>query len=192
MTEKIDLTEGAKADGGKPRLDLFAWDIFQNMNAPAPALGIFPMTETEMRKAIWLLLADLRDWFVTPGKGADLDKDRTRKMLFRGLELLACATPVPMYVFRDCWLQLAIEQVCKVLAFGAQKYADRNWEKGIKYHRVYGAALRHGTARIRGETTDAETNLDHLAHLCCCLMFLAAYTVRDMTDFDNREAASKP
>ncbi len=35
-----------------------------------------------------------------------------------------------------------LDGVAQVLTFGAKKYADRNWESGIKYSRVFGALMR--------------------------------------------------
>jgi len=36
-----------------------------------------------------------------------------------------------------------ILELGKVLTYGANKYGERNYQKGLAYHRVYGAALRH-------------------------------------------------
>lgn len=68
-----------------------------------------------------------------------------------------------------------LEEVSKVLTFGASKYGDRNWEAGINYSRVYAASLRHLFAWWSRESRDKETNLNHLAHAICCLMFLLQY-----------------
>lgn len=68
-----------------------------------------------------------------------------------------------------------LEDVSRVLTFGAQKYAERNWEKGFKYSRPYGAALRHLFAWFRGEKCDPETGISHLAHAICCLLFLLEF-----------------
>jgi len=66
----------------------------------------------------------------------------------------------------------AIEQLGRVLTFGAGKYGARNWMKGIAYTRLIGAALRHLFAFVNGEDTDKESGLPHLAHCMCCIMFL--------------------
>lgn len=86
--------------------------------------------------------------------------------------------------------------VGSVLTFGASKYADRNWEKGMKWSRPFGAAMRHLWAWWggRGPTTrnfllgdlDAETGMSHLWHAGCCLAFLIAYEERAMTAWDDR------
>jgi len=80
----------------------------------------------------------------------------------------------------------AIEGTAKVLTFGAKKYEDRNWEKGIKYSRVFGALMRHMWAWWRGENLDPETGLSHLHHAGCCIMFLQTYNERKMDEFDDR------
>lgn len=72
---------------------------------------------------------------------------------------------------------IAIEQLNKVLSFGAKKYAAHNWRGGMKWTRVVSAALRHLFAWLGGETYDKETGLNHLAHCMCCLMFLLEFEV---------------
>lgn len=72
-------------------------------------------------------------------------------------------------------LMVALSQV---LRFGAEKYAPRNWEKGMDWSRVYGAAQRHMWAWWARQDTDEETGLSHLAHAACCVMFLLAYEER--------------
>lgn len=47
-----------------------------------------------------------------------------------------------------------------------------NWRKGFDYSRLYGAAFRHLVESIEGVDKDPETQLDHLAHACCCILFL--------------------
>lgn len=79
-----------------------------------------------------------------------------------------------------------LEGVAQVLTFGANKYAPRNWERGISYGRVFAALMRHMWAWWRGERLDAESGLPHLWHAGCCLSFLIAYEERGMTSFDDR------
>jgi hypothetical protein len=65
---------------------------------------------------------------------------------------------------------------CRVLTFGAKKYAAWNWSKGILYMRIFGAILRHLFAWVTGEDNDPETGLPHLDHAACELMFLQHFT----------------
>jgi hypothetical protein len=67
---------------------------------------------------------------------------------------------------------LALIEVAKVLGYGADKYGPDNWKELDNLQSRYtGAALRHLLAHMAGEKTDEETNLDHLAHAMCCLLF---------------------
>lgn len=72
----------------------------------------------------------------------------------------------------------ALEEIGKVLAFGAKKYGPRNWEKGMTWGRLYAALLRHLFAWWKGEDFDEETGLSHLAHAACCVLFLLALMLR--------------
>lgn len=79
----------------------------------------------------------------------------------------------------------ALLEVGRVLTFGANKYSERNWERGMKYGRVIGAAQRHLLAVQMGEDHDPETGLLHAAHLACCALFLVAFQLREI-GFDDR------
>lgn len=72
----------------------------------------------------------------------------------------------------------ALEAVAEVLRVGRDKYGARNWEAGMAWSRLYAAALRHLWAWWRGQDGDPETGLSHLAHVCCCALFLLAYHLR--------------
>ena len=52
----------------------------------------------------------------------------------------------------------------KVFGFGAGKYGDRNWEKGVKNSKLLGSTLRHLIYHMAGETNDPESSLLHLEH----------------------------
>ena len=66
----------------------------------------------------------------------------------------------------------AIIEVSKVLTFGAEKYDAENWRKLDDLQNRYTAgALRHIFAHMDGEQLDPETNLSHLAHALCWLLF---------------------
>lgn len=69
----------------------------------------------------------------------------------------------------------ALLEVAKVLTFGAGKYGEHNWRKGIAWSRVYAAALRHMMKWNSGETYDEETGLNHLSHACANILFLLYY-----------------
>lgn len=67
----------------------------------------------------------------------------------------------------------AADEVVRVLTYGAKKYGDENWRKVPDLQRRYmGAALRHLSSYIQGQENDPESNLSHLAHAVCSLMFI--------------------
>lgn len=72
----------------------------------------------------------------------------------------------------------AIREVVKVLQFGANKYAPRNWEKGFDYTRLIGAIKRHTADIELREDFDDETKLLHAAHLVCEALFLLTHQLR--------------
>jgi hypothetical protein len=66
-----------------------------------------------------------------------------------------------------------VEDVVRVLTFGAKKYADNNWQNVTPFReRYFSAAMRHIAAYKRGEWLDTDSNLPHLAHAICDLIFL--------------------
>lgn len=78
-----------------------------------------------------------------------------------------------------------LDGTAQVLKFGADKYAPRNWEKGMDWSRPFSALMRHMWAWWRGEAKDPETGFSHLWHAACCIMFLVAYEERK-TGNDDR------
>lgn len=59
----------------------------------------------------------------------------------------------------------AREQLIKVFAMGAQKYAPRNWEKGMSWSSLIASMERHLAAYKSGEDYDRESGLLHTAHI---------------------------
>lgn len=83
-----------------------------------------------------------------------------------------------------------LEEVAKVLTFGANKYSDWNWAKGFKWSRLYASTLRHLYAHMRGESKDKETNISHLAHATCNLLFLMYHELHGVGEDDRHPRPS--
>ena len=67
---------------------------------------------------------------------------------------------------------LATLEVGKILTYGANKYSPDNWrELDNLQNRYTSAAMRHILKHMSGEENDKETDVSHLAHAICCLMF---------------------
>jgi len=70
----------------------------------------------------------------------------------------------------------ALEDMVKVLTFGAEKYDRHNWKKLDNLEdRYFAAAQRHLWAVMRGETHDPESGEHHYAHALCCIMYLLEF-----------------
>jgi len=69
----------------------------------------------------------------------------------------------------------AQEQYARVLTKGAEKYAEHNWELGMKWSKVIASLKRHTLAVERGEDYDSETGILHSAHIMCNAAFLTEY-----------------
>lgn len=74
----------------------------------------------------------------------------------------------------------ALDQVVRVLTFGAEKYGDHNWSKVTDADlRYFSAAQRHlwayRSAVLAGDEDgrfDHESGRHHLAHAISCLLFM--------------------
>lgn len=71
-----------------------------------------------------------------------------------------------------------IEELVRVYTKGAEKYADRNWEKGMAWGRILGSLLRHTYAFVKGETHDKETGCHHMAMAAWNCLALCVYDMR--------------
>lgn len=95
-------------------------------------------------------------------------------------ELPASDTPIKHDNGKTDWSLVpweSVEQIAKVLQFGAKKYDSDNWRtgEGFDYTRVLNSAMRHMVAFQKGEDKDPESGLSHLAHLGCNVLFLLYY-----------------
>ena len=75
--------------------------------------------------------------------------------------------------------------VAEVLTFGASKYGEHNWRKGMAWSRLYAAAQRHMMKWNAGETHDKESGKNHLAHACVNLLMLLSYE-KSCRELDDR------
>lgn len=79
----------------------------------------------------------------------------------------------------------ALKGTSRVLAYGANKYARHNWRKGFDWSRLIAAAMRHLHAFNDGENVDPESELPHLDHAACMLMFLQAHYTEGLGNDDR-------
>lgn len=75
----------------------------------------------------------------------------------------------------------SMEDMCKVLEFGAKKYARDNWKKGFPVSSIIDSLMRHLNEIMKGNLIDQESSLPHYAHIQCNAMFLA-FTLKNKPD----------
>lgn len=76
-------------------------------------------------------------------------------------------------------------EVARVYGYGAEKYANRNWEKGYDWGLSYDAMMRHLNQFWQGEYLDDESELPHLAHAVFHCLALMQYS-EHFPEFDDR------
>lgn len=79
-----------------------------------------------------------------------------------------------------------MELLAEVFMIGARRYADRNWERGLAWGRVYGALQRHAHAWWGGEQRDPDGQ-HHLASVAWCALALMEYE-RTHPELDDRKS----
>lgn len=67
---------------------------------------------------------------------------------------------------------------------GSIKYAQRNWERGMKWSYLVGCAFRHLLKFVCGERYDPETGCHHLAMVAWNALALMTYDIRKIGDND--------
>lgn len=71
-----------------------------------------------------------------------------------------------------------LQEVVKILTFGAEKYGTGNWQNDLEEDRIYAAMMRHVEAWRMGEDMDEESGNPHLAHAMCNIIFLLWYNLK--------------
>lgn len=69
---------------------------------------------------------------------------------------------------------------------GARKYADRGWEEGMDFHRLFSAMERHAWKWFMGDDYDEVDGQHHLLSVAWCAIALYTYQCRGMEQFDDR------
>lgn len=145
------------------RLDAPDGDIVSEVPAP-PNYSLSPMTHSVT---------------VKPGDAAGYAMDPALRVSETG-GVKASIGKRPLHLLpRD-----AIEAVADVMALGAAKYGDRNWERGLSVSDLVRAADGHlwDWFLRRNDGRDPQFGTSHLAHAACCVLFLLAHELRGLPD----------
>jgi len=87
----------------------------------------------------------------------------------------------------------ALDEVVKVLMYGARKYPEaNNWKKVSDARNRYNkAALRHLFSEVDGEEIDPESNLFHLAHAVCSNLFALHFAIKEEDEWLLKESENE-
>jgi len=86
----------------------------------------------------------------------------------------------------------SLESTVQALTFGAKKYKKDNWKHvPDAENRYFAAAIRHLSSYQAGEKLDKESNLPHLAHAACCLLFLIWFENNASKLSNSKKTANK-
>ena len=81
--------------------------------------------------------------------------------------------------------QSSLIPMVRVLEFGAKKYGDYNWTKGLSIRETCESLKRHLDAFMEGEDIDTESKLSHIGHIQANSMFLS-FMLSNRPDLDDR------
>lgn len=79
----------------------------------------------------------------------------------------------------------ALWVVARIFGFGASKYAERNWENGLKWSSSKAAMDRHMALWWAGEDKDPESGLPHIAHVAWHGLVLLSHVLRGIGTDDR-------
>jgi hypothetical protein len=82
-------------------------------------------------------------------------------------------------------------ELARVLSFGAAKYEDHGWEKGMEWSRMVASLQRHLNAWLSGEDFDAELGTHHLSQVAWNALALMTYQMRGIGTNNLRRALTK-
>lgn len=79
----------------------------------------------------------------------------------------------------------SLEPMVEVLQFGAEKYGNDNWKKGLEITSICDSLFRHFISFLQGEDFDKESGLKHTGHMMCNIMFLE-HMIENKPELDDR------
>jgi hypothetical protein len=106
------------------------------------------------------------------GLTPELDEALSILSALAGWQLRTRSAQSVLWCMDDPWRDAAA-----VFDYGAKKYSDWNWAKGMPWSVPAACAVRHLLAILRGEHTDAESGLPHIGHVASNLVMLAHFEV---------------
>ena len=91
----------------------------------------------------------------------------------------------------DLFPMMPLLELAKLFTLGAAKYGSRNWEKGMKFGRLFAAMMRHAIKWWAGEKYDPENGQHHLTAVMWNAMVLMDLE-NTHPEMDDREPQNLP
>jgi hypothetical protein len=91
----------------------------------------------------------------------------------------------------DLFPMMPLLKLAKLFTIGKEKYGTRNWEKGMKFGRLFAAMMRHAIKWWAGEICDPVDGQHHLAAVMWNAMVLMELE-RTHPEMDDREPQNFP
>ena len=91
----------------------------------------------------------------------------------------------------DLFPMIPLLELAKLFTLGAIKYGVRNWEKGMKFGRLFAAMMRHAIKWWAGEIYDPVDGQHHLTAVMWNAMVLMELE-RTHPEMDDREPQNYP
>ena len=109
------------------------------------------------------------------------------------VDAMAAATTARLQGKKDLEGKIRVEMIPpeiilglgEIFTIGAQEYGEYNWEKGLKWQNLIGAAMRHLLKWCSGETFDRKSRKHHLLHCMANLCMLYMYQQYHMGEDDR-------
>lgn len=139
--------------------------IMKARNAGVPNVMLGIMKTSQLRRIVEAVNKDNKSKTKVVADGGGLRKDDGKNML----------DLIPLE-----W----IWGLGEVLTQGAEKYAIRNWERGMKWSKMIGCGLRHVVKFACGERYDPESGCHHLLHAAWNFLALMSYDLRGVGEND--------
>lgn len=80
----------------------------------------------------------------------------------------------------------ALRRVAMLYARGAEKYEERNWQKGMEFSRFYASMFRHMMQFAEGDTQE-----DHLSSIVFNALAIIHFQETGRTELDDMDSCRK-
>jgi dATP/dGTP diphosphohydrolase len=85
----------------------------------------------------------------------------------------------------------AIDALADHYRKGSEKYAERNWERGMDWSKCFSSLMRHASAFAQGEDYDPENGSLHATAMAWNALALLAYQLRNIGNDDRPNSQAR-